>query len=219
MLEHIGLERDMKLNHASRRPEKYTFSITDQLRRRGAMKRYSELLSVMLLICAALALPVIASAEVIANLTARKVMSAPGGGPAYQPADKASPGDVIEYQAVYTNQGKSPVQNLVPTMPIPSGMEYIPGSAKPAQVMASLDGKKFEAVPLKRMVTLPNGKQELREVPYEEYRFVRWAGSDMTAGGNTIVSARTKMSDVGSAKSAANESASIGMTPKKGGRS
>jgi uncharacterized repeat protein (TIGR01451 family) len=219
MLEHIGLERDMRLNHASRQPEEYIFSVTDQSRRRGEMKRYPELLSVMLLICAALALPVMASAEVIANLTARKVVSAPGGGTVYQPADKASPGDVIEYQAVYTNQGKSLVKNLVPTMPIPTGMELIPGSAKPVQVMASLDGMKFETMPLKRMVTLPNGRQELREVPYEEYRFVRWAGGDMTAGGSMMVSARTKMSDIGSAKSAANENASTGMTPKKGGRS
>jgi uncharacterized repeat protein (TIGR01451 family) len=219
MPEYIILERDMRISHASRRPEKYIFSVTDQSRRRDAMKRYPELLSIILLICAALAIPVMASAEVIANLTARKVVSAPGGGPAYQPADQASPGDVIEYQAVYTNQGKSLVKNLVPTMPIPSGMEYIPGSAKPAQVMASLDGKKFEAVPLKRMVTLPNGKQELREVPYEEYRFVRWTGGDMTAGSSTMVSARTKMSDVGSTKPAANESASTGMTAKKGGKS
>lgn len=182
------------------------------------MKRYPVLLSVMLLVCAALAVPVMATAEVVANLTARKVVSAPGGSPAYQPADKASPGDVIEYQVVYTNQGKSPVKNLVPTMPIPAGMEYIPGSAKPAQLMASLDGKTFEAVPLKRTVTLPNGKQELREVPYEEYRFVRWTAGDMAAGSSTMVSARTKMSDVGSAKSAANESASTGMTAKKGGK-
>lgn len=182
------------------------------------MKRYPELFSVML-ICAALVLPVMATAEVVANLTARKVVSVPGGSPSYQPAEKASPGDVIEYQAVYTNQGKSPVKDLVPTMPIPTGMEYIPGSAKPAQVMASLDGKKFEAVPLKRMVTLPNGKQEQREVPYAEYRFVRWTAADMVVGSSTMVSARTKMSDVGSAKSTANENASTGMAPRKGGRS
>lgn len=183
------------------------------------MKRYPVLLSIMVVVCAAVATPSMAAAEVVATLTAQKVVGAPGKGTTYQPADNASPGDVIEYQAVYTNHGKSPVRNLVPTMPIPAGMEYIPGSAKPAQMMASLDGKKFEAVPLMRMVTLPNGKQELREVPYEEYRFVRWTTGDMAAGHSTMVSARAKMSDVAPVKSPANESTSIGMTARKGGRS
>lgn len=189
------------------------------------MKRYPVLFWVTFFTCVALTAPVLATAEVVANLTARKVVTTAGGSQSYQPADKASPGDVIEYQAVYTNQGKTPVKNLVPTMPIPSGMEYIPSSAKPAQVMASLDGKKFEAVPLKRMVTLPNGKQELREVPYEEYRAIRWNAGDMAAGSSTMVSAKTRVSDTGSAQgtgqltSAVNGNASATSTAKKGGKS
>jgi uncharacterized repeat protein (TIGR01451 family) len=164
------------------------------------MKRYSWLFSIVLLMAATMMAPVMADAQVAANLTAKKVVTGPGGQQSYQPAEKASPGDVIEYQATYTNQSKGPIKNLVPTMPIPSGMEYIPGSAKPAQVLASLDGKKFEPVPLKRMVTLPNGKQELRDVPYNEYRALRWNGSDITTSGNITVSARTKMTDVTAAR-------------------
>lgn len=189
------------------------------------MKRNPVLLSITFFTCAALIAPLMATAEVVANLTARKVVTTAGGSQSYQPADKASPGDVIEYQALYTNQGKTPVKNLIPTMPIPAGMEYIPGSAKPAQVMASLDGKKFEVVPLKRTVTLPNSKQEVREVPYDEYRFVRWSAGDMTAGGSTMVSARTRVSDTGSTRatsqltSAADGNASAGLTAKKGGKS
>lgn len=183
------------------------------------MKRYPFLGAVAMLVCAALAGPAIATAEVAANLTARKVVASPDGKPSFQSAEKASPGDVIEYQAIYTNLGKAPVKNLVPTMPIPAGMEYIPGSAKPGQIMASLDGKKFEAVPLKRTVTLPNGKQEVRDVPYEEYRFVRWNAGDMAAGGSTMVSARAKLSDVGPAKSAASANDSAGPAAKKGGKS
>ena len=183
------------------------------------MKRYPVLLSVTFFACTALFAPVMATAEVVANLTARKVVTTAGGSQSYQSADKANPGDVIEYQAVYTNQGKTPVKNLVPTMPIPAGTEYIPGSAKPAQVMASLDGKKFEAVPLKRTITLPNGKQEVHEVSYQEYRAIRWGAGDMTAGGSTTVSARAKLSDVNAPKSASSESASAASTAKKGGKS
>ena len=189
------------------------------------MKRYPVLLSVAFFTCAALTAPVMATAEVVANLTARKVVTTAGGSQSYQPADKASPGDVIEYQALYTNQGTSPVKNLIPTMPVPAGMEYIPGSAKPAQVMASLDGKNFEAVPLKRKVTLPSGKQEVRDVPYEEYRFVRWNAGDMAAGSSTMVSARTRVSDTGAIQltgqltSATDGNASVAPTAKKGGKS
>lgn len=162
------------------------------------MNRYQGFAVTAVLTCAALAGPVLATAEVVASLTARRVVAAPDGKPAFQSAEKASPGDVIEYQAVYTNQNKGAIKNLIPTMPIPTGMEYVPGSARPSQVLASLDGKKFEPVPLKRMVTLPNGKQESREVPYSEYRALRWNGSDLAANGSLSVIARTKMSDVAS---------------------
>ena len=66
--------------------------------------------------------------DVIAKLTAHKVVMQPNGKPMFQPADKAQPGDVIEYQAVYANQGKSGVKGLTATMPIPNGMHYMPGT-------------------------------------------------------------------------------------------
>jgi uncharacterized repeat protein (TIGR01451 family) len=186
------------------------------------MNMYQGFVATAVLTCAALAVPVFAKAEVVASLTARKVIAAPDGKPAFQSAEKASPGDVIEYQAVYTNQNKGAIKNLVPTMPIPTGMEYVPGSAKPAQVLASLDGKKFEPVPLKRMVTLPNGKQESRDVPYSEYRALRWNGTDLAGNGSFSVSARTKMSDVASSRSNDAQVSSarppVGAT-RKGGKS
>lgn len=136
------------------------------------MKAYQTMFVYAVLLAGTALVPVFADAQVAANLTAKKVVSQPGGAQSLQAADKASPGDVIEYQAVFTNQSAGSVKSLTPTIPIPSGMEYVPGSAKPAQVTASLDGKKFEAVPLKRIVKLPNGKQEERQVPYDEYRSV-----------------------------------------------
>jgi uncharacterized repeat protein (TIGR01451 family) len=132
--------------------------------------------------------------DVIAKLTAHKVAMQPDGKPVFQPADQAQPGDVIEYEAVYSNQGKGGVKGLIATMPIPSGMDYMPSTAKPAQAMASVDGQKFAPIPLKRMVKLPNGKEEPRDIPYEEYRYLRWEAGDLVAGSSVTVSMRARMS-------------------------
>jgi hypothetical protein len=91
-----------------------------------------------------------------------------------EPGDKAKPGELLEYQAVYTNTGEEGVTGLEARLPIPKEMVYAAGTADPVAVKASLDGKKFEKVPLMREVKLPDGKMEMREVPYEEYRFLFW---------------------------------------------
>src|SRR6186997_3442361 len=62
-------------------------------------------------------------------------------------ADKVKPGDVIEYQAVYTNNGKAAAQNVAATVPIPNGLALVAESARPAAEQASLDGKAFSAYP------------------------------------------------------------------------
>lgn len=90
------------------------------------------------------------------------------------PGEKAKPGEMLEYQTTYTNMGKEAVSGLQAGLPIPKETVYAAGTADPASVQASLDGGKYENVPLMREVKLPNGKTEMREVPYEEYRFLRW---------------------------------------------
>ena len=108
-------------------------------------------------------------------------------------ATKAVPGDVIEYDVVYRNPGK-PVSGVLATLPVPVGMEYMASSAKPKSVMASLDGKTFAPVPLKRKETLADGKLVERLVPYTEYRFLQWKLGDMANKASTKVSARMRIS-------------------------
>src|SRR5262249_5607851 len=55
------------------------------------------------------------------------------------PADKAQPGELLEYRALYRNDGKTDARGLMATLPIPLGTQYVAGSAIPRGVQASLD--------------------------------------------------------------------------------
>jgi uncharacterized repeat protein (TIGR01451 family) len=101
---------------------------------------------------------------------------------------------VVQYSASYKNPGTSSVQQVFATLPIPDGMEYLPRTASPAQVQASLDGKRFEPVPLKRRARLEDGREVVREVPFAEYRYLRWSLGAIGARGQESVSARVRVS-------------------------
>lgn len=131
--------------------------------------------------------------DVVVTLKAQKVLRGPDGKEVLKVADRATPGEVIQYDAIYKNQGKDGVRNLVPTLPIPPGLEYIPDSAKPAPTKASLDGKTFEPLPLKRQVKLPSGEIVEQPVPPSEIRALRWEIGDLDAGAAAEISARARL--------------------------
>ncbi len=108
-------------------------------------------------------------------------------------ADHAKPGDVLEYQVVYENKGKSAVESLHATLPVPAGLIYLPDTANPSTVEASLDGHKFERVPLKRMVKKPNGTLVEEPVPYSEYRYLGWPLGMLNAGKKVQAKARMRL--------------------------
>ena len=143
-----------------------------------------------------LAIPAMAAdkGSVVVDLTGKKVIRTEAGKEKLESADTAKPGDTIEYRAVYRNKGSRKVSDLLATIPVPEGMEYLPASAKPARVSASLDGKEFGPVPLKREVTLPSGKKEMHDVPYAEYRYIRWDIKTLAPGQSIPVSMRVKIS-------------------------
>ena len=130
--------------------------------------------------------------DVTISLVAQKVV-AKDGKELLVAADRAVPGDVIQYEARCHNQGKQGVQQLAPSLPIPAGMVFVPGSARPAPAQASLDGRNFSALPLQRKVTRPGGQVVLEEIPATEFRALRWQVGDLAAGGKTNVSARTRL--------------------------
>ena len=89
------------------------------------------------------------------------------------------------------------VTNLVANLPIPAGTEFQRASAKPVVgVKATLGDGKFNAIPLKRKVKLPDGKEVEREVPLAEYRSLQWSLGELAAGKSVVVSARVRVTDV-----------------------
>ncbi len=127
------------------------------------------------------------------NMTQAKVVMKEGK-EALELADQAKPGDVIDYTAEYHNNGAKPISALEATIPVPAGTEYVADSGKPAPNKASLNGEKYEAIPLKRKVKHADGKEVDELVPVKEYRFLRWSAPAIDAGKSQKYSLRVKVS-------------------------
>ena len=108
-------------------------------------------------------------------------------------ANKVAPGDLLEYKARYQNNGNALLKRVTATLPLPIGMTYIAGSAKPANALASTDGSSYETIPLKRMVKQPNGKLEEQLIPLSQYRSLRWNLNELAGKSKVEVSARVKV--------------------------
>lgn len=132
-----------------------------------------------------------AQAEVKVEMKAEKV-SIQNGKESKASAEKAAPGDIVQYTAIYKNKDKSPAKQVLATLPIPVGTEYVSGTAIPAGATASTDGTKFASIPLKRMVKNAEGKTIEQEVPFSEYRALRWSFGELAGGESRTVSARVK---------------------------
>lgn len=128
-------------------------------------------------------------------LTAKKVEIGADKKEVLTEAKTAKPADVIEYQVTYSNKGKTAVRDLAATLPIPADTEFLRSSARPGTARASLGDGKFYAIPLKRKVKLPNGKEEEIDVPVSEYRALQWSLGELAVGKSVVVSARVRVSD------------------------
>jgi uncharacterized repeat protein (TIGR01451 family) len=141
-----------------------------------------------------------ADGDVHVALTAQRVTVADGKD-VYASAEKARPGDVIEYRAVYKNDGRTAVRELDATLPVPNGLEYLPKTAAPAVVLASTDGQSFAPVPLVRKTRTADGREEIREVPLSEYRALRWSIGALAAKESRTVRARMRVAPLASVAS------------------
>lgn len=120
------------------------------------------------------------------NLQAKQIVTE-NGKQVLKTVNRANSGDVIQYQAIYRNNIQKPMTDLALTLPVPANMVYV-SSSSPAPTEASLDGKKFENLPIMRKV---NGK--MVEVPASQYRAVRWIVKTLPAQQSTTVSINTKV--------------------------
>jgi uncharacterized repeat protein (TIGR01451 family) len=133
-----------------------------------------------------------AAGGVTVELTANRVTKSQGRD-VLAPAEQARPGDLLEYRARYKNDGKSEARGLAATLPIPRGTQYVPGTALPRRVEASLDGHTFAPVPLTRKVRLADGRTVTREVPVSEYVALRWPLGALPASQSREVTARVRI--------------------------
>ena len=131
--------------------------------------------------------------HITVELSAQRVVKKGQGQEVLSPGDTARPGDVIEYRVKYMNTGKGAARNLLGALPIPAGMEFVPDSAIPSEVSASLDGKIFEKIPLHRKVRLADGSIVVREVPPSEYRSLRWSFPSLEPGASITAHARMRI--------------------------
>jgi uncharacterized repeat protein (TIGR01451 family) len=105
------------------------------------------------------------------------------------------PGDVIEYQVTYANNGKTALP-VVATLPIPESLEYIKDSASAKTSIAhtvALKDLQFAHEPLLQKQTTASGVTLSQAVPYASYRYVRWDLGRLSAGNSIEVSVRAKV--------------------------
>lgn len=137
------------------------------------------------------------------SLTANRVVSDARGRETLGSAEQVRPGETVEYRATYTNASRARLGSVLATVPIPEGTEYQAHTAKPAASLASVDGKTFEPLPLKRKVRLPDGREETRDVPLAEYRYLRWSLGAIEAGAGETVRCRVRVAPLVTAEASA----------------
>jgi uncharacterized repeat protein (TIGR01451 family) len=123
-------------------------------------------------------------------LSAARVVFGEHGAAQLVTTEAVRPGDVVEYRATYTNQGKDAVHGLTATLPIPVDTNYLGLTATPAAVEASTDGVHFAPIPLMRKVTGKDGRERWEPVPAAEYRALRWQIPELKANANQSIAAR-----------------------------
>ncbi len=100
--------------------------------------------------------------------------------------DDVKPGEVLEYRASYKNVSVKPVSDLVATLPVPSGTQYVAKTAMPnTGAEATIDTVTFAPVPL-----IGTDK---KTIPAKEYKALRWKVPSLKAGDAVVVSIRVKV--------------------------
>lgn len=135
------------------------------------------------------------SAPISIHLKQFKVLKDEQGESKFVDAGLVLPGDVIEYRAIYSNQGKTALP-VIATVPVPESMEYLKDSAKAKNNLAhtvALKDSQFANEPLLQKVVTASGATLSQPVPYASYRFVRWDLGRLAPGSSIEVSVRAKV--------------------------
>jgi uncharacterized repeat protein (TIGR01451 family) len=96
-------------------------------------------------------------------------------------AAAVQPGDVLQYTAHFGNPTAAAMRDVVATMPVPAGTQWLPKSDQPSGALASVDGVVFAPMPLMRKLLLPSGQWKQVVVPLAEIRYLRWPARPLAA--------------------------------------
>ncbi|WP_338524033.1 hypothetical protein NUH87_30805 [Pseudomonas batumici] len=128
------------------------------------------------------------------KLKALKVQRDKAGKESLTAVSAVKPGDTIEYQAVYSNISKHPVEGVQAVLPIPKGTQYLGDSEKPEKALARTAAQReFAPIPLKAQVTDPQGSSREVLVPYSNYRELSWDLGTLPAKTSKTVAVRVKV--------------------------
>jgi uncharacterized repeat protein (TIGR01451 family) len=98
------------------------------------------------------------------------------------PADQTEPGQVMEFQIVFTNSGESDVSGIKVVDPIPEFTKFIGdshGSDVPAMFEVSIDGGvTFEAEPIVRTEVQADGSEKEVVIAPDQYTHLRWSSKE-----------------------------------------
>ena len=136
--------------------------------------------------------PVAAPEPLEIKLVRTKVVLS-GGKEIRQSASTAKPGETLEEVVTYTNRSNSALTSLEATLPVPANTELVMASIRPDTAQASIDGKNFAPMPLKRMVRRADGQESEQLVPVSDYRFLRWYPGALRPASSLVFSARFKV--------------------------
>lgn len=134
------------------------------------------------------------------KLSVQKLITQDGKTDVLAMADKATLGDILEYQLNYSNTGQSSLTGIIVEGPIPSGTTYIANSAR-TDVKAQLEvtinrGKTWAMPPLFRDIKNADGSMTKMQIPDSEYTAIRWQViSPLEAGKNMDFIYRIKVNE------------------------
>lgn len=107
----------------------------------------------------------------------------------FERANRAQPGEIVEYRLKAVNAGSNAISNLNVDLPVPRETSYLDGTASGpnnATLLASFDAKRsFGQLPLKRKI-IKDGKTNEEIVKANEFTNLRWAIKGAIPAGQTL---------------------------------
>jgi hypothetical protein len=140
--------------------------------------------------------PLAANSQAEPRLASQLVMSLvvmDGKAEKLKAAPSVQPGDLLQYTAHYGNPTAATMRDVVSTVPVPVGTQWVPSSDQPHAAQASVDGRDYGPLPLTRKQLQANGQWVQVPVPVAEIRYLRWPARALAAGESFDASLRVRV--------------------------